>query len=228
MPLRPARELGHFPAVPAYRAFLIDLDDTLYDRAQVFRAWLDELATGQRGRPLDEAEHAEVAALDLRGHRSRRELAVDLAARFGLEFDPVAFPHVLAARLTPQPEARETLAALARDHRVAIVTNGGAAQRVKLARIGVADVVHATFVSQEVGFAKPAREIFERALGWSECRPSEVVFVGDHPTADIAPAGALGMATAWRVREAWPAELAPPTYKLTAVAELLAIAEGRA
>ncbi|MBX3160985.1 MAG: HAD family hydrolase [Deltaproteobacteria bacterium] len=207
--------------MPRYRAFLIDLDDTLYDRAPVFRAWLDDLAAGQLGRTLDDAERAEVEELDRRGHRSRHELAADLAARFGLRFDPVAFPHDLAARLTDEPEARAAIAALARTCRVAIVTNGGGAQRAKLARIGVADLVHATFVSQEVGHAKPAREIFELALRWTECAPGDVVFAGDHPTTDLAPASALGMATAWRVRGAWPADLAPPTHRFHDVAELL-------
>ena len=66
--------------------------------------------------------------------------------------------------------------------------------------------------------------IFERALRWSEYDASACLFVGDDPVNDLVPAAALGMATAWRARETWPVELAPPQFTLYALAELEAIA----
>jgi len=62
-----------------------------------------------------------------------------------------------------------------------IVTNGGAAQRDKLQRAGLADVVEQVVVSGELGIAKPAPGIFERALAWSEAAPGACLFVGDDP-----------------------------------------------
>ena len=74
-----------------------------------------------------------------------------------------------------------------------------------------------------------ASRIFERALGWTEHAPHEVLFVGDDPIVDLAPAAAHGMLTAWRVRGEWPRWLAPAPYEICSVAALGALcAEARA
>lgn len=205
-----------------FRGVLLDLDDTLYDRGAAFRAWADEVAHVQLGRSLEPQELAALVAHDRRGHRSRAEFAAE-ARLLGLTVDPAAFPFELAGQVVPEPLVRDTLEALARTRRLAIVTNGGPAQRLKLQRIGLDTVVQAVFVSSEVGVAKPERAIFERALGFVEHPAREVLFVGDEPTIDLAPAAALGMATAWRARSSWPDALPPPTYRIDRIAELAEI-----
>src|SRR5262249_19697809 len=129
-----------------------------------------------------------------------------------------------AAYVEPEPGVHDVVARLAETRRVAVVTNGGAAQRDKLARAGLADVVETVFVSGELGVAKPARAIFERALAWSALPAPQCLFVGDDPTNDIAPAAALGMATAWRERAPWPAAWptggALPQFTIHDIAEL--------
>ncbi len=130
-----------------------------------------------------------------------------------------AFPSELAVHVAPEAGVRATLEKLAADRRVAIVTNGGAAQRDKLQRAGLADVVEQVFISGELGIAKPAPAIFERALAWSAVQPSECLFVGDDPINDIAPAAALGMATAWLPRGPWVGER-QPEHTLGAITDL--------
>ena len=203
----------------AYRALLIDLDDTLFDRSAALRAWADVAAR----RPLTAAEWQELVDIDGRGHRSREDFAADLHARLGIQIDPAQFAHVLVAHITREPGVVETITQLARTSRVAVVTNGGTAQRVKLEALGLTGIVHAVFVSGEVGSTKPAFGIFERALRWTEHAPQDVLFVGDDPVIDLAPAATLGMATAWRVRGPWPHELAPPTHRIEAITELAAL-----
>ena len=62
-----------------------------------------------------------------------------------------------------------------RTHRVAVVTNGGAgAARRSCAAPGLADLVHAVFVSGEVGVAKPAPAMFDAAVRWAEVRAARV------------------------------------------------------
>jgi putative hydrolase of the HAD superfamily len=136
-----------------------------------------------------------------------------------------AFALEVARVVEPEPGVRHAIAALARERRVAIVTNGGTrAQRAKLARIGLDDVVHAVFVSAEVGAEKPARAIFERALAWAERPARDCLFVGDDPLRDIAPAAALGMATAWRARAAtWPSELPRARFDIRSISEVAAL-----
>ena len=215
--LQTRRVSGHPPAV--FRGLLLDLDDTLYDRGAAFRAWAVAVGHTQLGRSLEPAELAQLTALDGRGHRPRAQFAGEALA-LGLRVDPEAFPFQLAEHVVPEPGARETIEALGASRRIAIVTNGGAAQRTKLAKLGLARVAHAVFVSGELGIAKPDPAIFERALAWTELAACEVLFVGDEPAIDLAPAAALGMATAWRMRGAWPDALPPPGFCLGRIAEL--------
>lgn len=204
-----------------FRALLLDLDDTLFDRGAAFAAWADALARAQLGRSLAPDELAAVQALDGRGHAPRAAFAEAVRARLGLAIRTQHLAAEVAEHAVPEPGARETLVALARTHRIGIVTNGASVgQRAKLARIGLADVAHTLFISAEVGAAKPAPAIFEQALRWTGHPPHAVLFVGDEPVIDLAPAARLGMATAWRARTPWPAELAPPTHRIARVADL--------
>jgi HAD superfamily hydrolase (TIGR01509 family) len=206
-----------------FAAVFLDLDDTLFDRGAAFvryaRTYLEE---------DDPDELAWLAAADRRGVRSRLDFARDVIERRGMPWEPGdyadAFSLALAGCVEPEPGVREAVVELARRARVAVVTNGGSApQRAKLERIGLSDVVHAVFVSEEIGVAKPSRAIFERALAWSERAAGECMFVGDDPWLDVAPAAALGMTTAWRARGAWPAGVAPAHYTIRSIDEVVAL-----
>jgi len=201
-----------------YRVFFFDLDDTLFDRTAALRGWV----TSQLG-SLDAAALAWVIELDDRGRRPRLHFAAGVIERFGMHRTVCelasAFPSELAHHVEPEAGVRETVERLARDRRVAIVTNGGAAQRDKLQRAGLADVVEQVFVSGELGIAKPASGIFECALAWSEAAPGECLFVGDDPINDISPSAALGMATAWLPRGPWVGSQ-PPGLTIHSITEL--------
>jgi putative hydrolase of the HAD superfamily len=206
-----------------FRGIFFDLDDTLFDRAAAFRRWV-----AAHVGVVEPAELAWLVALDDRGRRARLVFAAGVVETFGVHRLvtelAAAFPAELAMHVEPEPGAVAAIARLAVDRRVAIVSNGGAAQRDKLARAGLVDVVPAVFISGELGIAKPSPAIFERVLAWSELPAGECLFVGDDPINDLAPAAALGMATAWRTRDAWPVELAAPHYTISAIAELEACA----
>jgi putative hydrolase of the HAD superfamily len=203
-----------------FRAVFLDLDDTLFDRAAAFKRWAASTLPA-----IGEADERWLLACDARGRRSRLDFATELATRFELTTQPEvlasAFPLQLASHVERELGVREEIARLAIQTRVAIVTNGsGAAQRMKLRRLGLDHLVHAVFISSELGIAKPAPEIFQHALRWSGQAAADCLFVGDDPINDIAPAAALGLATAWRERDAWPPELAPPSHRLRSITEL--------
>jgi len=203
-----------------FRAVFLDLDDTLFDRDAALRRWAASMLPA-----LDADDEAWLAACDGRGHRARLAFATDVVTRFGLPLLPEvlasAFSLQLAAHVEREAGVRELIARLAIQTRVAIVSNGsGAAQRMKLRRLGLDQLVHAVFISGELGCEKPAPEIFQHALRWAGQPASQCLFVGDDPVLDIQPAAALGLTTAWRARTAWPAELAPPTHQLGSLAAL--------
>lgn len=51
--------------------------------------------------------------------------------------------------------------------------------------------------SAEIGYAKPDKEIFEKAFELAKCTAAESVMVGDRLDNDIIPAKAIGMKTIW-------------------------------
>lgn len=202
---------------------LFDLDDTLFDRTAALLRWI-----ARHVGELTAPELERVKDLDDRGRRNRLLFAAVMIEQYGLRRSvaelAAAFPAELAAQVEPEPGARAAMERLAARHRIAIVSNGGTAQREKLARTGLADLIEHVVISGELGIAKPARGIFEHALALTGARMA--TFIGDDPHADIAPAAALGMTTAWRIRGPYPDDVARPTYRIHSIAELADLLAG--
>jgi FMN phosphatase YigB (HAD superfamily) len=80
---------------------------------------------------------------------------------------------------------------------VVIVSNtlsrGDEESWVDMRRLGLADTIDGLVTSHSVGWQKPHREIFERALEFAKTGPAESVMVGDRLLADIWGAKRLGM-----------------------------------
>jgi putative hydrolase of the HAD superfamily len=65
--------------------------------------------------------------------------------------------------------------------------------RRELARLGLSDAVDAVVLCGDVGWRKPARQIFEAAAKKLDCRPAECVFVGGDVRWDVGGCKAAGM-----------------------------------
>ena len=79
-------------------------------------------------------------------------------------------------------------------------------------------------VSEEVGAAKPAPEIFRHALEAIAADPAGTLFVGDNPDADIVGAKRLGMPAAWvHLGRDWELDEPRPDYVIGSVWELGAV-----
>jgi putative hydrolase of the HAD superfamily len=77
--------------------------------------------------------------------------------------------------------------------RLAVVSNWDARLRGLLASLGLADAFEAIIISAEVGFEKPAPEIFDCALSALGARAEEAVHVGDSLDDDVRGALAAGV-----------------------------------
>jgi putative hydrolase of the HAD superfamily len=82
--------------------------------------------------------------------------------------------------------------------RTAIVSNapwGSPADlwRKELQRLNLADAVDAVVLCGDVGWRKPAPDIFRYAISKVGCRPADCVFVGDDIRWDIEGSSAVGM-----------------------------------
>ena len=94
-----------------------------------------------------------------------------------------------------------------------------------LERAGVVELFDAIVVSDEVGWRKPRRDIFDAALERLGVRTDESLFVGDRADMDVLGAQQIGMDVAWinRDGEPLPSGIARPTYEIRDLAELATI-----
>jgi putative hydrolase of the HAD superfamily len=125
-------------------------------------------------------------------------------------------------------EALSTLAAVRRKEiRTAIVSNtpwGSPAEAwaSELRRHGLTEAVDATVFCVEVGWRKPAPQIFQHALSLLDVDARDAVFVGDDPRQDVAGAERSGLRAIlinpWRSVTDAPC---PVIYKLSELLPLL-------
>jgi HAD superfamily hydrolase (TIGR01509 family) len=177
----------------ALTAVLFDLDNTLVDRDgardRVIRAWLGEEALSWV-RPLDDG-----------GRSDRRAFCQAVVARAPELGDADAFWERfrlgVADAVEPDPEVVRAVELLQGHFRLGVVTNGGPAQRTKLARAGLAGLLPRVWVSSEVGADKPDPRVFRAALDGLGVEPHEALFVGDDLVRDIEGARAVGMQAVW-------------------------------
>jgi putative hydrolase of the HAD superfamily len=75
-----------------------------------------------------------------------------------------------------------------------------------LERFGIKDLLECRLYSCEVGWEKPAPQIFLEALRCMGLRPEETAFVGDFLRYDVAGAHGVGMKGIWKRVEGRPVE----------------------
>ncbi|KAI5055651.1 hypothetical protein GOP47_0029172 [Adiantum capillus-veneris] len=83
--------------------------------------------------------------------------------------------------------------------KLGVLSNFDTRLRPLLQELNVAEVFHSIIVSCEVGYEKPAPEIFKAALRELDVQANETVLLGDDPIADKEGAKAMGIdAWLWR------------------------------
>jgi 5'-nucleotidase len=101
----------------------------------------------------------------------------------------------------PIPGAAELVDRLRRRFRLGLIANQPRECRAHLAALGLLGRFEVVALSEEVGLFKPDPALFRLALDRAGVAAGDALMIGDRLDHDIAPAAALGMATAW-VR--WP------------------------
>ena len=197
------------PASNDTRLALFDLDNTLVDRQGAFERWARSFAS-RRGLGVEAidvlcdadddgfAPRQDVFAA-ARRHLHLHETVEELVSQYRAEYPEMFRPD------------EAVLAALrglrARRWRLGIVTNGPATQHEKVRRAGLAPLVDACCVSDELGVQKPDPQIFLEAA--RRCCEGPVAvgsawMIGDSPAADIAGGNGAGLRTVWLHRgRAW-------------------------
>jgi putative hydrolase of the HAD superfamily len=181
---------------------ILDLDDTLYPRADFMRSGFEAVAR--------------YVAHSWRLDRDAVLFALSVAHTTGLrgrEFQFMCEEHRLPLSVVPalvdvfrahQPslvlhaEVRRALRTLRRDGwAVAVLTNGDpGVQRNKVAALGLEPFVdHLIYAEEHAPGGKPDPAVFEVALNRLQLSASRCVAVGDDPVRDIGGAASVGLRT---------------------------------
>ncbi len=198
-----------------YAALLFDLDHTLFDSdASEAQAFAYAMAVAGVADPaphfvaytaINRALWVQVERGELPTTQIKRLRFERLVAERALAADPdllaEAFLDGLGRFGELYPGAREVLGALADqdDLGLALVTNGlSEVQRSRIARLGLDAYFDAIVVSAEVGVAKPAPAIFDRALAdLGEPPRARTMMIGDSFTSDLRGGRDAGLTTCW-------------------------------
>jgi HAD superfamily hydrolase (TIGR01509 family) len=94
----------------------------------------------------------------------------------------------------------ELLVELRRSYSLGIVTNGTSSwQQDKIEAMGIASLFDSgsVIISEEIGYEKPAKEIYEKALSVFEVSADNTVFVGDSWANDVVGPARVGISSIW-------------------------------
>ena len=191
----------------------LDLDDTILDFHKAERIAIGK-TIGSFGVEPTEAvlsryhliNNAHWEKLE-RGEITREEVLVNrfavLFAELGVSVDPRACAKTYEGNLSVGhyflPGAEEAVKALHKKYRLFLASNGTAAvQQGRLNSAGLYPYFEQVFISQEMGYNKPAREFFDacfaRIPGFD---PARAIMVGDSLTSDILGGKNAGLPAVW-------------------------------
>jgi len=197
------------------RLLLLDLDNTLIDRAALFRGWAADFLERHR---LDTRDVDWLVERDGDGLVAKDVFFDQVRARYGLHATTAALQADYYARYPAftVPPSAATVEALAtvreRRWRLGIVTNGPPMQDAVVDNAGLRTLVDTVCVSATVGLRKPDPAIFLLAAEQCGADAGGNWMIGDSPGHDIAGAFAAGMRAGWIARgRSWTAAGDRPT-----------------
>jgi putative hydrolase of the HAD superfamily len=206
---------------------LLDLDNTLLDRAAAFRAWAEDFlrAVGAPGEDLDW-----ILGIDADGLTDRWDVAEALKERYRLRnplidlVDSLREGVVRNTRLDPLVACALRIAGDV--GWVPVVVSNGATrqQEAKIRRTGLDRYLADWVISEEAGVSKPNARIFSIAAERARMHLAGAWLVGDSPEADIGGANALGLPSVWLHRgRRWSDERYMPTRTADGAIAALAV-----
>ena len=205
-------------AFTGIKAVFVDIDDTLWwfgKNSEIalkhtfgifhLERWCSyerfhDLYRAHNGRLWERYHHGEIGKDFLLSERFRLPLAEvgcdeisdELLSQLNEEYLTT-----LSSLPTLMPWGREMLDYLtAKGYEIGVVSNGFiSTQEPKLKAAGVREYIKHLIISEEIGYTKPMREIFDHALRCCGLQPHEVVMIGDNFDADIRGAHNAGWRT---------------------------------
>jgi FMN phosphatase YigB (HAD superfamily) len=210
-------ELYNFLASSGHAAHLPPMDEFLELINTTTQAYWEEVRQTRRGRPMTALLEPLLERHGIEGLRAEE----CLAPWYNSATDYIYI----------EPDVKPTLELLHDGGlKLAVVSNTSwpaAAHDPDLERFGIKHLLDCRIYSCEVGWEKPAPQIFHAALDCLGIGPQEAVMVGDWLRYDVAGAHAVGMQGIWRRIEGRPDEVddtsVVPDAVITSIGELPAV-----
>jgi putative hydrolase of the HAD superfamily len=196
---------------------LVDLDNTLVDRAGAFSRWARQFAADHAG---SEADAAWLVVADNDGFEPRERFAATIVKRFGLGASAEAATLTeLRKGMVRQIVADAAVTQALRDARTSgwtpfVITNGTVEQQErKLRHTGLDQEVAGWVISEGAGLRKPDPEIFRYAASRAGQPLDGAWMIGDSAEADIGGAHNAGLPGVWLHRgRQWPLTAFQPSH----------------
>ncbi|MFF5057270.1 HAD family hydrolase [Micromonospora sp. NPDC000663] len=179
---------------------LLDLDNTLLDRAGPFRRWGERFLDGI-GAPPTDIEW--LLSIDADGLTDRWDLADAIRDRYELRIPSIDLVEELHDGVVAQTRLDPLIACALRIADDAgwipvVVCNGTVrVEEAKIRRTGLDRYVADWVISEEAGVSKPNPRIFALAAQRVRMPLRGAWVVGDSPEADIGGAAAVGLPSVW-------------------------------
>ncbi|MEV4540834.1 putative hydrolase of the HAD superfamily [Micromonospora echinaurantiaca] len=209
---------------------LLDLDNTLLDRAGPFRAWGERFLDGIGAPPADIDW---LISMDADGLTDKWDVADAIRDRYGLRIPSIDLVEELYEGVVANVRLDPLVACALRIADDAgwvpvVVSNGTVRQQeAMIRRTGLDRFVADWVISEEAGVSKPNPRIFALAAQRVRMPLRGAWVIGDSPEADIGGATAVGLPSVWLHRgRTWTDPRFAPTRTadglIAAVAAVLA------
>lgn len=209
---------------------LLDLDNTLLDRENLFRSWAERFLV-KVGAPPGDLDW--LLAVDGDGLTDRWDVADAIRSRYALRVRSVDLVEELHdgtladTRLDPLVACALRIAGEVGWMPVVVCNGAVRQQEGKIRRTGLDRYVADWVISEEAGVSKPNPLIFALAAQRVRMPLRGAWVIGDGPEADIGGAAAAGLPSVWLHRgRTWNDSRFAPTYTvdgpIAAVAAVLA------
>ena len=215
----------------------LDLDDTILDFHKAEQVALSKTVSVFGVEPTQEIldryhviNQQQWERLE-RGEITREQVLVNrfaiLFGELGIDVDPKACTAEYSRNLSVGhyflPGAEEAVKRLSKKYRLFLASNGTASvQHGRLESAGLYPYFEKIFISQEVGYNKPAKEFFDRCFAQIPgFDPEKALLVGDSLTSDILGGKNAGILTCWvNAKGKIAPENIQPDYEIQSVAEV--------
>ena len=194
------------------KAFVFDLDYTLYDEIQFFNSGMkdvSEYVSKKFNIPANEVYEFCMESVKKEG---RGKTYNHLCEEYNLEEDPMNLVEVYRStrpKLQLYEEAKEVLSLLKNEGKlIGVITDGNAVvQEAKVRLLGLFEIIDALVlpdalvINGETHLTKPNPVVYEECLKKLGVKPEEAVYIGDNPSKDFWGAKKIGMKTIQVIRE---------------------------